>query len=849
MMQSSMFLFHKDSRFRHAMMILVVPGEVENERAAEQQEFDESHAFFNSSWQAIQNLDLDKPGKNIRELADQVRRQSVQQPELTAKLAAGIRTFARQNSQNPLMRRNSIIMATTLEETQKKLLRMKQTGTSTSTAKSKAETKRERKRRKLPSKIFETIVLILILVSTCLLILDAPMLDPDSTFKTTLQNIDNVTTFFFLIEMMIKVVALGMFHNSLPSSIKPYLQNPWNVLDFIIVVTSIVDFGFTMDPNQSTSQLSAIKSLRVLRALRPLRMISRNEGLRVIVKALLSSLPAISNFSLIAGLFLFIFAIMGVNFFKGSFRTCDHATGVCQNKYENFDNVLNSMITLFAMMTTEGWADVMYSGIDATDPEHNPVRNNNPAYIIYFVLYMLIANVFLLSLFVGVVNDNFARIREKEEVGGIDFLTEAQKEWIEMQKFLIRRPLHLKQELPAHPGRLRVWRVVNGRTFEWFIMAVIIMNTIIMGIKYYRMDHDFLEALEIINYFFAAIYNIEAILKIFAFGGSYFKDLWNIFDFVIVLGTNTGIVLTFLVQGSSFHSTLTVIRGFRILRIGRLMRFSKSIKVILDSLVFILPSVTNVMGILLLMLTIFAILGMNLFGPVVHQTLINDRMNFENFGNSILLLFRCLTGEDWNVVMYEYAITPNNPDYTVNCITGETYARIVANGMVIQGCGSKLAFPFFIFFTIIMSLLILDLVIAVVIDGLEKSRKENFAYITQDQIDNIFNTWTEFDPRGEGWLDVKDLVFFLFELPPPIGFKRHYDLNMIDYALLEQKTDKYLFHEGTGLIIKRVEGIRLLNQLAIENLMIPVYTNEKVHFKDVIKMLVKRQLREHGIDF
>lgn len=75
------------------------------------------------------------------------------------------------------------------------------------------------------------------------------------------------------------------------------------------------------------SALRSLKSLRALRALWPLWMVSRNEGLKLVVNALLSALPAMFNVILVCGLFVLIFAILGVGFFKGTFFKCDF-TGI-----------------------------------------------------------------------------------------------------------------------------------------------------------------------------------------------------------------------------------------------------------------------------------------------------------------------------------------------------------------------------------------------------------------------------------------------------------------------------------------------------------------------------------------
>jgi hypothetical protein len=116
-------------------------------------------------------------------------------------------------------------------------------------------------------------------------------------------------------------------------------------------------------------------------------MISRNQGMKLIVNALLSSLPAMTNVTIVCFLFLLIFAIVGVSFFKGAFGYCimeehyEHLIDTIHTKedcdathaywhvpVENFDSTPNGMLNLLEMMTTEGWIDVMHQGLDSVPP-------------------------------------------------------------------------------------------------------------------------------------------------------------------------------------------------------------------------------------------------------------------------------------------------------------------------------------------------------------------------------------------------------------------------------------------------------------------------------------------------
>ena len=78
-------------------------------------------------------------------------------------------------------------------------------------------------------------------------------------------------------------------------------------------------------------------------------------------------------------------------------------------------------------------------------------------------------------------------------------------------------------------------------------------------------------------------------------------------------------------------------------------------KIILDTLVHIIPNITNIMSLIFLLFFIYSALGINLFSGVMYQDLYNSKTNFRNFFSALLLLMRCLTGEEWNHLMRELA--------------------------------------------------------------------------------------------------------------------------------------------------------------------------------------------------
>merc|ERR1719473_417595 len=97
-----------------------------------------------------------------------------------------------------------------------------------------------------------------------------------------------------------------------------YLRDAWNILDFVIVIVSIISLAAAGVPG-----LKSLRSLRTLRVLRPLRLVNRYPGLKLVVNALLASGPKILDVLVVCLLFFLIFAIIGINYFKGRLAMCD----------------------------------------------------------------------------------------------------------------------------------------------------------------------------------------------------------------------------------------------------------------------------------------------------------------------------------------------------------------------------------------------------------------------------------------------------------------------------------------------------------------------------------------------
>ncbi len=178
----------------------------------------------------------------------------------------------------------------------------------------------------------------------------------------------------YSIEMSLKIVGMGFAFNK-----GAYIRDPWNILDFVIVMSGYL----TILLQGGGINLGALRSFRVLR---PLRTVSSIEGLRVIVAALLSSIPLLRDTIIVLLFFFFIFAIAGLQLFSGVLkkRCVNIETGIVHPSNEffgllpfspgyfcgktnenpnfgqtNFDTIFYALIAIFQSVTLEGWSTIM----------------------------------------------------------------------------------------------------------------------------------------------------------------------------------------------------------------------------------------------------------------------------------------------------------------------------------------------------------------------------------------------------------------------------------------------------------------------------------------------------------
>lgn len=128
---------------------------------------------------------------------------------------------------------------------------------------------------------------------------------------------------------------------------------------------------------------------------------------------------------------------------------------------------------------------------------------------------------------------------------------------------------------PVNKCRSAMFTFVKHDYFEYFILICIVLNTLVLSIYGIDIPKKYNDFTEYANIIFSIIFMLEAILKLTAYGWRYFRDLWNVFDFLIVIGSLIFIVLKY---GFKVELLMTATQVIRALRIGRILKLFRNLK-------------------------------------------------------------------------------------------------------------------------------------------------------------------------------------------------------------------------------------------------------------------------------
>lgn len=705
-------------------------------------------------------------------------------------------------------------------------------------------------------KVFQTFIAFLIALSTIALAMDDNRASPK--LKSVLEVLDIIFFVFFLGEAILKITVMGFMGR--PDA---YLSDSWNVLDFFVILTS--PFSIINSSGSLFSAFRALRAFRPLRLLsryEGMRVVTKalfrslpaminvvavtllvwlifaicgvellsgqmndcydaqNLKLPAFTESDYSAYAAANNLTVASG--EYFSACKACDEAGDKFCAINHASlptdeRVCawmsttrdgganwKRARYNFDDVPQAMLTLFVVSTLEGWVDIMWLAVDSRSVfDCRPVTDTNRLMALYFMIFIVIGSFFFVSLFVGVVFDNFVKLRDEEM--GLGLLTDVQKNWVNTQKMVLKakpvivpQPPTGKRIVPGEASssmrdksvraeenwRMPFYRLVLDPSFEKLIMICIILNVMVMCFHSYPIKVWKKSALDGIDLFFTIVFTIEMVIKLIGLGPwQYVSDNWNKFDAIIIVGAWASFALKNQFSGNlSMLPMLRILRLFRVSRLIRLVKSMQRLKMLLRTLIISLPSLANVGTLLMLMYSVSAIFFMNILNDVQPDGIcITEFVNFNTFGRAISTLFWMSTGDNWQCTMDEACSTFEVPG---------------------------LCFISFVMFYVIVAFVTLNLFIAIIIDNFAivavEDEKEDFEEVklTAEMVANFSDAWAILDPGATKFIPHTEFTTLLQLVEPPLGLGK----------------------DGS-----RLELLMLMNKAHV-----PVHDNSRIHYGEVL---------------
>jgi len=498
------------------------------------------------------------------------------------------------------------------------------------------------------------LIVTLVFLNTCVLATEHHHQPP------WLDDFQEYTNLFFVClftgEMLLKMYALGL---------SGYMVSLFNRFDFVVVISSIMEFILVSQEIMPPVGLSVLRCIRLLRAFKVTRYWSSMGNL---VKSLVNSIASINALLVLLILFIFIFALLGMQIFGGRFAAGEDA------ERSTFNSFGQSCLSVFQILTGEDWNVVMYDGIQA----YGGIKGLGAIAAMYFIILFVTGNFILLNVFLAIAVDNLSTDEdevegepepeavegedkanaetevgaEKEKVLGVDgfpvFPDEA-GEFVENEYETavinpedIPRAVDPEEEpiveeeaggddddsggtppIPegasffifsqTNPFRVFCWKVQAHPIVSNIILVCILVSSAFLACEDpLRSKSNINIILGKFDYFFTTVFTLECTLKLISYGflfhkGAFCRIPFNILDVVVV---SVSLISIFGGSGIGF---LKILRVLRVLRPLRAINRAPGLKQVVQCMIVSVKSIGNIMAVTVLLIFMFGVIGVQLF--------------------------------------------------------------------------------------------------------------------------------------------------------------------------------------------------------------------------------------------
>jgi hypothetical protein len=617
------------------------------------------------------------------------------------------------------------------------------------------------------SKPFERFAVIAVLASSLLMCLTGPPGREDIVVsKRAISIFGAIFTVIFSAECVIKVIALGPIG---------YITNGWNAIDFTALALTLID--------TVVGNLPGGRVFRALRIVRSLKVVGKNEDMQNVINAIIMSLKTMFYVILLYLTLVLLFALFGRNFFGGKFRACVDTASIVYplGKFEclgtftqtldagdvlmprawvnpqiHFDRASNAFIALY--ISVHGvWTGIAFGGMDVTGMNQQPKQDFNWAYSFFFILFQFIARFFVASLFVAVIIEYYQKVQEKTKP------TPLQRDW--NHTFKVQIPEHLFRTIkePVSARRQIFFRIMRSGIVRTSSIVVVSINCLFLCSFHANQPPYWTAMLMWVDIWCVIFYSFEVFIKVMAYGlRTWYSQGWFVFEAFIWFFAIIAIIPEYAYDNDW---AMMLGRVFRILRVLRFIDFIPSLRFLFRTMLDAALPLLNVILLMAIVNSIFAVVGVNIFGNVRDGQYFSVT-DYSDFISSSGTLFKALTGDSWEVAMHDGAIAPPfcTPDNLDKNFFGD--------------CGTSVSFPFYVLYTLIAILIMLNVLVAVIVNQFasyyQRLKQEG---VMDPEVMDLFKEYWDFaefrinQDRYGGRILIQQLDLFLARTNQPLTLR------------------------------------------------------------------------------
>jgi hypothetical protein len=426
------------------------------------------------------------------------------------------------------------------------------------------------------------------------------------------------------------------------------------------------------------------------------------------------------------------------------------APRVAANPYYSFDDFGSSLFILFQIVSQEGWVDVSFSVQSITGVGLQPTDGAAPGNALFFVVFNLLATVFVLTLFISVFMRNYT------EQTGVAFLTTEQRSWLELRK-LLRQISPSKSSYDDSENKWKKWchkRAIEKRG-KWYtaVTVVLVFHLILLMLEFYPEPFWWTRTRDVAFLIFTLIYIANIVIRIVGLGWTrYRRSSWDVFALVAVTGA---FATSALLLSNESNATFTQLHKFFLVAIVLLLiPRNDALDQLFKTAAVSLTTIVNLLATWLVFFLVFAIALTQTFSLTRFGSQGQSNLNFRTVPNALILLFRMSCGEGWNQIMEDFGSIE-----APFCVESSDFSQ--------TDCGSKAwARGLFIAWNIISMYIFVNLFISLIYESFSYvyQRSSGLASVDRDEIRRFKEAWRSVDPAGTGFISKEAFPRLLGEL-------------------------------------------------------------------------------------